>query len=233
MEQHYSAEDDVAHIRHLLPMLADRRYIRVEEKPLILIYRVELLPNPQRTADLWRAEVSKAGLGDLFLVNVESNYVHIPQDFSKMGFDAAVRFQPNFYSFHAPKFIRALRLLKSPIRNDRIYSYRDLYNRWKTAAPSQYRSFECVTPMWDNSSRRTRKAVMFTDSTPEQYEVWLREAVERTRPDNKGDRWVFINAWNEWGEGCHLEPCQKWGRAFLEATQRVYESVSQSSRRIG
>jgi lipopolysaccharide biosynthesis protein len=226
LEQQYSAEDDVAHIRHLIPMLADRRYILAEGKPLILLYRIELLPDPRRTADTWRLEAKKAGLGDLFLVNVESNYVRTPQDSSKIGFDAAVRFQPNFQSFHAPRLIRGLRaLLRSPRHIDRIYDYNDLYRRWRASARSPYRSFECVTPMWDNSARRSQKAYMLSDATPEHYEVWLREAVGRSGQDTEGHRWVFINAWNEWGEGCHLEPCQKWKRAFLEATKRVHDGA--------
>ena len=224
MEQRYSAEDDLAHIRNLIRTLEDPRYIRIEGKPLVLIYRVELLPDPQQTAETWQTESRRAGLGDLFLVNVESSYVRVPKDASKLGFDAAVRFQPNVNSFFAPKFVRGLRALKSPRRNDRVYSYADLYKRWKAGISPSYRHFDCVIPMWDNSARRERRAFILRDSTPAQYEIWLREALRRATPDKDGRQWVFINAWNEWGEGCHLEPCQKWGRAYLEATKQVYET---------
>lgn len=220
VEQKYSEEDDLAHIRHLISKFRDRRYIRVEGKPLVLIYRIEIMPNPHRTADLWREEARKAGLDDIFLVNVESNYVREGQNPKEIGFDAAMRFQPNVLMFS--KIDRALHAVKSPIKLDTIYDYRELYRRWYVSPRSTYRSFECVTPMWDNSARRARKAVMFTHATPEDYEKWLQTAVQRSQPDRDGQRWVFINAWNEWGEGCHLEPCQKWGRSFLEATRRIY-----------
>ncbi len=225
LEQHYSPEDDVAHIRSLLRTLADRRYIRVEGKLLLLVYRVELLPNPPRTAETWRAEVRRAGLGDLFLINVESNWVRFPEDSRKIGFDAAVRFQPNHYSFHASALTRGIRILRSPRRNDRLFSYRALYEKWKATSPPDSYHFDCVTPMWDNSSRHERRAFILKDATPELYEKWLRDAVVRARPDSEGYRWIFINAWNEWGEGCHLEPCQKWGRKYLEATRRVYNQA--------
>jgi lipopolysaccharide biosynthesis protein len=221
MEQTFSPEDDLAHIRHLLPFLSDPRYIRVEGKPLVLIYRVELMPDPIRTADLWREEAEKAGLGGLFLVNVQSTYLHEGTSPESVGFDAAMRFEPRSRPT-ASSLVRAWRTLKSPIHNDRVIPYRQLYRVWKNAPQPSYRHFECVVPMWDNTARRPRRAGIVHGSTPEQYERWLADAVGRSTPDRDGERWVFINAWNEWAEGCHLEPCQKWGTAYLEATRRVY-----------
>jgi hypothetical protein len=80
----------------------------------------------------------------------------------------------------------------------------------------------CVTPAWDNSARRNKGATILYDSTPEKYEKWFEAVVNNVQSTFEPDkRIVFINAWNEWGEGCHLEPCQKWGRAYLEATRRA------------
>ena len=234
LEQHYSPEDDLAHFQHLLPMLGADRYIRIEGKPLILLYRVELLPDPKRTAELWREEAHKAGLGGLFLVNVESNYVEDATPSESVGFDAAMRFQPDLQQFRFANGSRALatpvrRILKSRLveavrsrsRGDKVFRYADLYRNWEKAEQGAERRFECVTPMWDNSPRRVKRAYIFDGSTPALYERWLHAAVRRTQPDRDGERWLFINGWNEWGEGCHLEPCQKWGHAYLEATRRV------------
>ena len=94
------------------------------------------------------------------------------------------------------------------------------------AAPApDYPRIPCVCPGWDNSPRRQRDANIVINSTPELYERWLREVVNRMRPKlrNSGisaDSLVFLNAWNEWGEGNHLEPCQRWGRKYLEATRK-------------
>jgi lipopolysaccharide biosynthesis protein len=219
--QQYSAEDDLAHIRHLLPILEDPRYIRVEGKSLLLVYRVELLPQPQKTAERWRAEACKAGLGEIFLVNVESNAIRVPLDPRILGFDASVRFQPSAFSFHYSKFERRSQRLKNIGSKDAVYPYRDLHRFWAADPPAPYRRFDCVTPMWDNSARRRQGAFILRDSTPADYEAWLRHVIQRAQPDSRGEKWVFINAWNEWGEGCHLEPCQKWGRAYLEATKRA------------
>jgi len=222
VEQNYSKEDDVAHIHHLIPIMRDSRYIRIEGKPLLLIYRVELLPEPKATAERWRCEAQRSGLGNLFLVNVQSPLMRESTSPQSVGFDAALRFQPDIIGLSAPnKFLAALRVARSPFRNDRFIPYSRVYQNWEEHPVTSYRHFECVTPMWDNSARRARVAWMIRDPSPKLYEKWLREALERTEPDLDGIRWAFVNAWNEWGEGCHLEPCRKWGRAFLEATNRA------------
>jgi len=237
MEQSYSPEDDLAHIRHLLPTLSDERYIKIDGKPLVLVYRIELLPNPKSTADLWRNEAVKSGLPGLFLARIESNYVLGNTDPAAVGFDAAIRFQPNFtvssismvkaiadrtIKDRYPALHRIAKKLKPQSKGDIVYDYADLYRRWRTTPVRAERHFECVTPMWDNSARRYRGATIVKNSTPELYEQWLREAVNRSTPDSSQEKTVFINAWNEWAEGCHLEPCKRWGHKYLEATKRVY-----------
>jgi len=238
MQQEYSRADDLAHIRYLMPTLSDDRYIKIDGKPLLLVYRVELLPNPADTADIWRNEALKHGLPGLFLVRVESNYVAGQTSPAEAGFDESMRFQPNLAAFSTssaatrslgkklreryPKLYAALQNSRSESTQDRIYEYADFYKKWKESPPSPDRHFECVTPMWDNSARRARGAHILNNSTPELYERWLREAVARSAVDSGGHKNVFINAWNEWAEGCHLEPCQKWGLQYLEATKRVY-----------
>jgi lipopolysaccharide biosynthesis protein len=97
------------------------------------------------------------------------------------------------------------------------------------AKPSvAYPRFPCVTPAWDNSARRKDGgATIFHDSTPELYERWLNAVVQRERNDPNSSGIIFINAWNEWAEGNHLEPCQKWGHAYLEATKKALTTASQ------
>jgi Glycosyltransferase WbsX len=241
LQQSYSPEDDLKHIQHLLPTLSDDRYIQVDGKPMLLVYRVELLPDPVATADLWRREAERWGLRGLFLISMETNYVTGVTDPRTVGFDATVRFQPDYtvpaltnapssvragavelIKARAPSLYRGIKRFKSKAIPDTVFSYADLYRNWKNRSPHEERHFECVTPMWDNSARRFRGATIVDGSTPELYEQWLRDAVNSTAPGSDGHKTVFVNAWNEWAEGCHLEPCQKWGRKYLEATRRVY-----------
>ena len=97
----HSPEDDLSHIQHLLPTLSDDRYIQVDGKPMLLVYRIELLPDPVATAEIWRREAEKWGLSGLFLVSIESNYVTGITSPASAGFDATLRFQPD-YTVPAP-----------------------------------------------------------------------------------------------------------------------------------
>jgi lipopolysaccharide biosynthesis protein len=225
--QNYNHDDDREHIRSLVPAFRDDRYIRVDGKPLFLVYRTELLPDVRRTAEIWREECRRAGLGEIYLARVE-NFVR-GVDPADIGFDAAVEFAPDNTSGSAPLFssglyrlLHALGLLPEILGSNRVVTYRSIAHAMSTRGEAPYTRFRCVTPMWDNAARRGSRASIYADSTPAIYEKWLRRVVDLTRREQDGDeRIVFINAWNEWAEGCHLEPDQKWGRGYLEATRRA------------
>ncbi len=225
LEQKYSHEDDLSHIRSLVPAFKDPRYIRINGKPLFLVYRTELLPDPAKTAALWQEEAIKAGLPGLYLARVE-NFVK-DVDPNSIGFDAAVEFAPDaskggkiLFRGRIATLLGKLNLLPAVFRDNRVYSYPATVQGMLSKPEPSYRWFRCVSPMWDNSARRSVNANIFIGSTPALFKQWLGKIVSRTRQRLEGDeRIVFINAWNEWAEGCHLEPDQKWGHAYLEATR--------------
>jgi hypothetical protein len=254
VEQRYSPEDDEAHIRSLLPAFADPRYIRIDGKPLFLVYRSTLLPEPTRTIDRWRQVVSQSGVGEVFFARVESTFFLGEVFHPPGGFDAVVEFAPRVMDLNpvrnmaglrnAVRFLRsrvsnkigtavkwwvdrleAFQCRLSPysavVRDNRLFSYSDLVDAMLARPHSSGRRFSGVCPGWDNSARRKENAYILTGSTPERYEHWLRAVVRRNRAAGRGEDPIFVNAWNEWAEGCHLEPCQKWGRAYLEATARA------------
>src|SRR5207249_12073850 len=159
LQQHYNAEDDLAHIQALIPALADPRYIRIDGRPLLLVYRTELLPEPARTTEIWRKEVAKAGLGDLYLARVENFVSGI--DPGKIGFDAAVEFAPNGINvgkvkfrglFH--RFLARSGLLPGVYVDCKVINYRALMLGMFAKPDPGFKRFRCVTPMWDNTPRR-------------------------------------------------------------------------------
>jgi hypothetical protein len=234
LEQHCTPEDDLAHIRELIPYFQDPRYIRVGGLPFLAVYRTSKLPEPRRTTDIWRREVERAGLKGLFLARVESHGES--GDPRNIGFDCALEFQPRGGLQWELRVFRSkwwrrhkLGTGEAAFRDNYICEYAEMVNRALGEASPEYPRIPCVCPGWDNSPRRKTGAFMFINSTPELYERWLGEVVRRQRerlPENGApgilpESLVFINAWNEWAEGNHLEPDQRWGRAYLEATKRA------------
>lgn len=231
VRQEYSEADDRAHIQWLLRAFADDRYVRVDGKPLFLVYKASALRDPRRTTDLWREEASRAGLGDLYLCRVEND--RLRGDPTSFGFDASVDFQPDFANLGpaqrrsgVARASRRLRLSNMAYRWHRVYDYGTFIDRMLDRPPVPYKRFPCVTPGFDNTPRRQRKGIVLRDSTPEEYERWIRTTLERFVPFGPDEDLVFVNAWNEWAEGNHLEPCRRWGRAYLEATQRGLQQYS-------
>jgi GT2 family glycosyltransferase len=217
MAQHHSTEDDIAFIQGLFPIIKDSRYICVDGKPLILVYKTTLLPEPAETARRWRDECRKAGIGEIYLACVHNNAnPKLNSDPGDIGFDAAVEFPPAGKSVstdHPP------RLKESNFRGF-FYDYVATMKNMLSNQGQGYMFFRGVMPGWDNTARRQDSAHIFLGSSPEKYQHWLESALEWTARMRVGDeRIVFINAWNEWAEGNHLEPDRKHGRGFLEATR--------------
>lgn len=225
LQQHYSHDDDVEHIRSLLPAFQDSRYIKIEGRPLFLVYRSELLPDPAKTTELWQDEARKAGLPGLYLARVENFERGIEP--AQQGFDASVEFAPDVSRSGKPlfdgafsRFLGRIGLLPEGLRHNRVYWYPTMVRSMLARPEPRHTWFRCVSPSWDNSARRRSKANIFHGSTPQIYQNWLERIAGRTAERYPEDeRLVFINAWNEWAEGCHLEPDLQWGRAYLEATK--------------
>lgn len=228
MQESYSEEDDRAHLHWLAKAFRDERYIRINNKPLLLVYRPNKFPNPRITAEIWREEAQKLGIGEIFLVKVES----FPDEHGEpnlIGFDASVEFQPDWQQLGLPlrknnkfwKLINKFKLFKTAYSENKIYDYSTIMKRMLNKPKPNYLRFPCVTPSWDNSARRKKGAAIIKNSTPELYEFWLKSTIKKNLSTQPGEEIIFINAWNEWAEGNHLEPCQKWGHSYLQATKRA------------
>jgi lipopolysaccharide biosynthesis protein len=227
LRQNYSHADDRAHIRTLLPAFEDRRYIRINDRPLFLVYRIGLLPDPRATAEIWREEALRGGIGEIYLASVDSIGKRMTP--AETGFDAVVEFAPDWRVIGPPlnqswrTRLRRGRNAKNTHTYNR-FSYDTLVRNMLAKPQPAYKQFRCVTPSWDKTARRQEKADFWVGSTPEKYGAWLSEIVRRTSESvPPSEQVVFVNAWNEWAEGCYLEPDQRYGRAYLEATRRALE----------
>ena len=206
----------------------------MDGKPIFLVYRTSLLPEPKRTADLWRNELHRLGIGDVHLCKVESlseDRSGSPED---IGFDAAVEFAPDWGRLgkrlgrsHVKQIMSKFARTPSFGLNNNLHDYQTLVKNMQSKASVEYLRYRCVTPMWDNTARRTTGATTLVGSTPKLYGEWFQNTLMESALADRA--FVFINAWNEWAEGNHLEPCHKWGHQYLESTKKAIDMASQES----
>lgn len=221
--QNHSPESDGKFIHDLLPALRDERYIRVEGKPLLIVYRPGLLPEPLETARRWRHVCRQEGVGEIFLAYMRGFEWPEP---SSIGFDAAIQFPP--LTADAPIINETLALKDPASFRGLVRDYNELARIFDTSQIGE-QLWPCVCPSWDNTARRMERAHSWAHATPESYYRWLSRTVATLRAtQSPGRRFVFINAWNEWAEGCHLEPDIKFGYAWLNATKAALSLNQQS-----
>jgi len=217
VDQKHSPEDDLAFIQHVSQYMRDERYIRIDGKPLLLIYRPSLFPSAKETAKRWRVWCVQNGIGEIYLAYTQSFETVDP---SKYGFDAAIEFPPN--NSVPPNITETIKPINESFGGI-VYDWRIFVERSRNYKVPAYKLFRSVCPSWDNTARRKNKATIFLNSTPQGYQEWLTNAVTETcvRIENPNERFIFVNAWNEWAEGAHLEPDQRYGYAYLEATRNA------------
>ncbi|MGB8277873.1 MAG: glycoside hydrolase family 99-like domain-containing protein [Methylovirgula sp.] len=213
--QHHSPKDDLAFIQYVARYMVDPRYIRVNDKPLLIVYRPNLLPSPKETVKRWRTWCRENGIGEIYLAYTQSFEKVDP---AKYDLDAAIEFPPN--AFAVPNITEKF-LTPSKDNTCAVYDWREFVDRSENYEKPKYKLFRSVCPAWDNTPRRKQNATILANSTPALYQRWLDNAIRDTRKRyaNPDERLVFINAWNEWGEGAYLEPDTRYGYAHLEATR--------------
>lgn len=233
LSQDYNSDDDREHIRSLFPAFEDNRYYRIDGKPFFILYRATLLPDVRRTVEVWREEARRAGVGELYLARVDSTTEEMQNKPEDQGFDAAIDWIPDYSKQGKGRrwgrrwgITRRLGLTSRTFGDNQIVPYdRVVQNMLGRPDPGYFR-YPCVTPSWDNSARRATRAFIIEQSTPELYQAWLEQVIRSAPTTPEGRKLVFVNAWNEWAEGNHLEPDQKWGRAYLEATRSALRVAS-------
>jgi glycosyltransferase involved in cell wall biosynthesis len=223
LAQSYSHGWEDRLIEDLLPALTDDRYIRIRGAPLLLVYRPGEIPAMRRVTDRWRAVVARETGLDLHLTAVQSFGLWDP---SPLGFDAAVEFPPHTPHTRAPR--DAVRRLTSDFRGF-LELYTDLMSQQLSLELPEFAWYRGVVPSWDNTARRGDHAHIVVGSSPERYATWLRKiGIQTMERASVQEPLVFVNAWNEWAEGTHLEPDSRYGRAWLDATRSgIVDAVRQ------
>jgi hypothetical protein len=224
--QEHSPESDLRFIQDIAPILKDKRYIRINGRPVLIVYRANILPNVLETVGLWREYCKNHDIGDPYLVAAQTFWFTDPRE---VGFDAAVEFPP-----HGVAVTNISHLLKISNRNyeGMVVDYKEVIEKTSSIVRPDYKLFKTVFPSWDNEARKPGRGYTFAFSTAELYKEWLLKAARFTLEEKDPEkRLLFINAWNEWGEGAHLEPDRKFGYAYLQATADALREISRKYNR--
>lgn len=233
LSQNYGREDHVAHFKYLEKFFCDPRYLRRDGKPVFLIQRPEQIPDLSAFIEIWR-ELAKENddIQDIYFVAVNGSGVpdEIERDWVKSGFDAVSDFQPRSKAlpprrgknrlYEQAKNIlphKAYGFLKKSVKATKRFSYTEAVESYdRLEWPTDYIKFPCVYPSWDNTARR-KTAFIVQNTSPGEFKKFLRVAEKKRDANPEQIDYLFVNAWNEWAEGCHLEPDQLIGMGFLEA----------------
>lgn len=217
MAQQHSPEDDIAFITALEPLLRDPRYIRVDGRPLIVLYRPSILPDATATQKRWREHCRKVGIGEIFLAMVQFD-VEDPRTY---GFDVAIEFPPHKLARGLDPINDQLQIV-NPEYSGYVIDYGSVIVRARQHAAPGFDMIRGLFPSWDNEARKPGRGYTFANATPDRYREWLELAIDYARQHPvAGERLIFINAWNEWAEGAYLEPDRRYGYAYLDQTRQA------------
>ncbi len=226
IEQTYPGDEDHrAHFETLLPAFRDKRYIRVDGKPIFLLYQPEKLPAPRETLALWQTMAQAAGLPGLHIVGMSAKAAWNPHE---SGFDAKVMLplvsgRPWISRRQPLKWLRQ----QWDIRRGRpvMYQYDRLMDAQVQPNDLPPSSYPCLVHAWDNSPRSGRNGVVFLGTHPKRFQPRVRQALAAVQSRPAEHRLVFFKAWNEWAEGNHLEPDLKYGHEYLDVIREEFGNL--------
>jgi hypothetical protein len=238
VEQTYPGlEDHKNHFYSLLEAFKDDRYIKVDGKPLFLIFDPLNLPESKVTLDYWRELALSSGLEGLYIIAILEDV--LPEDIKDWnpithGFDAItisnqtaiahVKAQNNSLKNKLKKLLHKLPYFrKKPFH---IYKYKDALPYFLPSLSTSTEHYPCIIPNWDNTPRHGQRGVVLHDACPELFRLQVKESIHRVLNKKNEHNIIFIKSWNEWAEGNYLEPSIKHGRGFLNAIKKELDELN-------
>lgn len=215
--QHHDEVPATSFIDDVMEFLLDDRYLRVDGAALLSVYRISQIPDYPVVLQHWRERAREAGVGELFIVNVDvaKEFDGLDRDAALVGLDGTHWFPPHNSSWEWIDYAE-LGTVRDFCGN--LLSYPALVDdAERRLADLDARTFPAVMVDFDNTARRAQRADVWWGSNPYTFRRWVAATVRATeaRPDER--RLVFVNAWNEWAESAVLEPSVRHGRGYLLA----------------
>lgn len=227
MPQSYGTEEAwKKHIEYLLPFFKDSRYIYVDNKPIFLIYRTELFERFDEMILFWNKFLKENGIEGIYIAEMLTGY----QRYDCCTYtDAVVEFEPMLTSGLTNSGIVKIRntiIRKLPWMFRKKYRIKEYDRIWQHILTRQRTYGDKAIYLgaftdWDNTPRFKDRSLIFKNGTSEKFRDYLLLQTQKSKSE-----YIFINAWNEWAEGAHLEPDLKNGYSYLKAVRDVYNYVN-------
>jgi lipopolysaccharide biosynthesis protein len=220
--QHYDEVAAGQFIENVLPLLVDERYLRIDGRPVVAVYRPGEIPDLPAVIATWRARARELGLADLCVLSVdfETEFGGIHGSPREHGLDGVLGFPPhNSLWDWLPH--EGLGVDGRFVGN--LLSYRNLVQdaEHRLSAGLSDGVYPGVMVNFDNTARRQWSSDVWYGSNPFTFRRWLAAAAAAVDERESEQRVVFVNAWNEWAEGAILEPSDRFGRSYLQAVRDV------------
>lgn len=225
MSQNYDENDEQlkSHFVYFLQFFKDARYIKEDNKPILVIYKPHLIQNIDYVLEFWNRLAIENGFDGMIFAYQHHSAFSFPEKIK--GFDFGIEFEP-WFTIDREEMLRKniiQKIVKKIKQRPSIVDYDEVWKKILERTPNGK-----VCPgafvSWDNSPRMGNRATVVNGATPEKFKQYYMKQVERARELYKSE-YIFINAWNEWAEGAHLEPDEKNGYGYLEAIKNIKEKL--------
>lgn len=228
--QNYDKEFPEKFINDVIPYMSDSRYIKFQDKPVLIIYNANEIPDLKKVIQIWRDRCRSHGLGEIHLLAVDFALNAKSRD---AGFDGFIEFPPHSVYNYGMETINSELSVIDDSYAGRIFDYGRIVREKKYLTTNTDNYYKGIFLGWDNTARRSRSATVYHRFTIAAFREWLADITKFTLENHKkDDRFLFINAWNEWAEGTYLEPDRRYGYAALDAVRQVLEEHSNKTKSI-
>lgn len=248
MKQYYSKEDYKDHFFYVLKAFKDSRYIRVDGKPLFYIHDPLSVPDMKEFISLWQDLAKSNGLKGIYFVGraTSASFWHIDErgkrvrdfrpsiDKAKYQYETVLKF--GFDAVNSRGIERAEIIVGGKTKTMlskifykifkvgilRKYKHEDIIDNYFVPEDSMENVFPTLLPNWDRSPREGAMASLDYDCTPEVFDKDIRLALDVIKNKDPEHKILFLQAWNEWAEGNHVEPDLKYGHGYLNVLQKYF-----------
>jgi hypothetical protein len=208
----------------LLPAFKDRRYMKIDNKPIFLVYKPLNLPDATNFIEIWNKLALENGLNEFYFIGQTSD-INERDQILMLGFNS-VNLIRIFDFIKRRSIIKKVfeRLMVNILKKPKTYYYSKVSKFFSGDEDSDENTIPTLFPNWDHSPRSGNEGVVLHDSRPQYFEKHVLDVFQKVKAKIPQKRIVFIKSWNEWAEGNYLEPDLKFGKGYLEVIKKCLKN---------